>query len=1126
MKDIGLMAVANNQELQLWDVKSKAYYGMLAVVPPEFNYSRIGLVEYIKEYNKIAIVWNELTIKTENGDTVFVDRLYLYDAITLAPDTANSLEPGGMAKLLKYKYGSKAELPVLKDEMGIYRYNFNTASGQLLTINRKGEVNIYKNTLWQKMIATGARQSSIIFPAKKETAFYVTDKYTGILTEFNLQTAKKTDILNLAFIPNYGTRNNDAALLTSVTPIPSQNMICIVDSVNRLRTLETNNSRVENINLPNIKGATLVAFIPDWADSSMYAIAEAQAPPYNRISVYTNLRTGIMNSFSGGITPSFSAVSATGLDSKFKMVVSGLNEIEVDLSTLTEKNISQFTTAYDENLLIAGELEDSYFQLLKNKTDNNEIRVFKKDSSNSSLLYAQPVTLKEGEMLAGIFPLKKWYVTAKPINSDFSKNLLQFYDSTGKLLKSIDTYVPIQMLHTSWLRKQHMFSGDGRYFMLKEIRKIQPPLDSCRLRIFSADDFTLIADYLFTEASDFNPYNHFTASFTDKGNGYYFIASKAGGQGSFSNTLYHYALAEKKAEKKRETKLCLDDSCLLSFRVRNIKPNKDGTKILWFGFVPPDFSLQKESYQVALITNTETGKHQGGMNLVPMPELMSVLPFPNYMGFQFLDHIEFVRVEKGQEVPGPFLTVTPFVNVKTHELSMQYFAYDYINKTPWYYEKTNNDDCISFRLGASSYRRRQFDINYNRPDMVLSNIPGYDTLFKQLYFVAVSKRAERIPNMPEVFNTREIPTLNLEATKYNKTGSLAITVKVSTVLPVNKLYVTINGNRLEEPVSIKGSNSTAVVETVLDFDETLTNGENNIEVTAVTASGIKSLPLRFSQAHNSPDEKPDLHLLAISVGKYTGGLADLPFAVKDGRDVSTLINNFKKDTVYKNIFIDTLFDEAVSQEAVFRWIKDKRALAPSDHIILFYSGHGFLDSSLNLRLATSTTDNRWPEKNSIDYENTLKELDMSPARQKLMLIDACNSGDFDRSAVQKINEGVNKEANTNSKGIAIRHLKSMNNSFEIMQNLFSFSELGKGTVVISASGGTQSAFEAAKYKNGYFTYALKEALAEGKASDDPARRVWLFQLVKYLKQRVTEMSGGKQNPNLRISNPDLDWQIK
>ena len=72
-----------------------------------------------------------------------------------------------------------------------------------------------------------------------------------------------------------------------------------------------------------------------------------------------------------------------------------------------------------------------------------------------------------------------------------------------------------------------------------------------------------------------------------------------------------------------------------------------------------------------------------------------------------------------------------------------------------YYEKTGNDDCISFKLNNHSYRRSLFDLTFNRPDLILEQIPEHDIEFKDLFRKAVLKRGERITNKLQNFNPDE-----------------------------------------------------------------------------------------------------------------------------------------------------------------------------------------------------------------------------------------------------------------------------------------------------------------------------------------------------------------------------------
>ena len=139
-----------------------------------------------------------------------------------------------------------------------------------------------------------------------------------------------------------------------------------------------------------------------------------------------------------------------------------------------------------------------------------------------------------------------------------------------------------------------------------------------------------------------------------------------------------------------------------------------------------------------------------------------------------------------------------------------------------------------------------------------------------------------------------------------------------------------------------------------------------------------------------------------------------------------------------------------------------------------------------LHLATSST--LFDEaKKTIDFGKFLTSMDAIPSRQKLILIDACHSGDLDKRNIVSTKENTKDSSrtidSTSAKNVTLKFKNKNENAFEAMQKLFSFSEKGNVTIVFSASGGMQVAYEGAKYQNGYFTYAIKKALLYNKANE-------------------------------------------
>jgi hypothetical protein len=618
-------------------------------------------------------------------------------------------------------------------------------------------------------------------------------------------------------------------------------------------------------------------------------------------------------------------------------------------------------------------------------------------------------------------------------------------------------------------------------------------------------------------------FKRFTTAISDSTEKLYLVQLKKSGN-QYLNYLMKYDLKNSLTVAEKEFQLIINPAePTMNFYVQHIKISKKEEMVLWTASVSIKGNAGGTGiyFQGLRGTMLNDNNNQWGINMNIFPEIENVLLFNQFVAVQFEDHIQFYKWQNNMFEY--FLTLIPVYNEKTVEASALFVAYEKNFQNFNYYEKTGNEDCISFKFQNHSYRRSLFDLTFNRPDLILEQIPEHDKEFKELFRKAVLKRSERITNKLQDFKPALLPTVALKNTSYigNK-FKLALSIKSK--LPIQQIKVTINGTVVKKSTSL----NMEFGEIEYNLFEILALGENAIEVVVVNKNGLESLPLRIIQNHNKPQEKPGLHVLVVSVSEYANTSANLPFAVKDGRDMSQLFKHQLSDTLFAYIQVDTLFNKAANNYAVQQWLLQKKQTDPNDYVIVFYSGHGLLNSNKELQLATSFTQFE-ESKNTIDFSKLLSALDEIPARQKLLLIDACHSGDLDKSGIEATNKTTKEQTQTDStstKSVSLKFKKKQDNPFEAMQKLFSFSEKGNGTIVFSASGGMQVAYEGATYQNGYFTYALKEALLYNKANENNYGALWLNQLIKYTTKRVTEISNGKQTPNLRISHPDINWRIK
>jgi hypothetical protein len=263
------------------------------------------------------------------------------------------------------------------------------------------------------------------------------------------------------------------------------------------------------------------------------------------------------------------------------------------------------------------------------------------------------------------------------------------------------------------------------------------------------------------------------------------------------------------------------------------------------------------------------------------------------------------------------------------------------------------------------------------------------------------------------------------------------------------------------------------------------------------------------------------YYVGIGVNEFKDAGHNLKYCVKDVQD---LANAFAKN----NSSVDTILftNEEVTKENILS-LKTylQKNTTVNDKVIISCSSHGLLDDSLNFYLATSDVDFSKPKERGLKYEELENLLDGIPARQKLLLLDACNSGDNERMFIEK-NSGNDIAMNEQKRGEELEVANQEISSFQKMNELFVNVRNNTGSVIISAAGGLQSALEAIEVegkeiKNGAFTFSVLECLTKNNSNE-----IKVNDLKDYVEQRVEEITKGKQKPTSRQETMEIDWLVK
>ena len=448
---------------------------------------------------------------------------------------------------------------------------------------------------------------------------------------------------------------------------------------------------------------------------------------------------------------------------------------------------------------------------------------------------------------------------------------------------------------------------------------------------------------------------------------------------------------------------------------------------------------------------------------------------------------------------------------------------DYLVHTSSGYFKTKGrSNRINFFINNQPLSFSSFDLQYNRPDKVIAEIGAADTTLIQAYHAASMKRLKRS-------GYTRLDSLRVSQPRADFTNRPSIVYEQKNEI----LEIQFSGRDSLYPLSVfniwinesplYGKEGLRLMENRLQFDTSLqillSPGENRIEASVTNQAGTESyrIPLLLNY---TPVIAPKqmTHFIGIGIDQFAERSHNLQYCSKDIRD---LAKRFKK--LYgDSIRLDTLFNEAVSVENIRALRQKLMQTGINDRVIISYSGHGLLNSSYDYYLSTYKIRFDQPEINGLPYDELENLLDGIPARKKLLLIDACHSGEVDKDEMQLISTAGNQLNRQGIKGgkptFTGKTVLGMKNSFELMQSLFINVGRSTGATVIAAAAGTQFAREEGKLKNGVFTYSLLEAI-------DKYPRMQVGQLKNIISQRVVQLTNGLQQPTSRSENQAVDWRV-
>ncbi len=439
---------------------------------------------------------------------------------------------------------------------------------------------------------------------------------------------------------------------------------------------------------------------------------------------------------------------------------------------------------------------------------------------------------------------------------------------------------------------------------------------------------------------------------------------------------------------------------------------------------------------------------------------------------------------------------------------------------------------MHFLRNGKIYFFDQFDLQYNRPDIVLERIGKTPYELIQSFKRAYEKRLKKMGfNSTNFDNNRDfnVPVVQLLTDKNSisetTTPLYSVNFKASDPLyTLDRYNIFVNGvphfGTLGKSIKAESVKSKDIKENI-----TLNEGKNVIEILAMNSKGTESLKERV-EIELTTKAKKNLYLITIGVSEFANNKYNLKYASKDAKDIDAFLSKSKG---FENIYKFHLENQSASTEEIMKIKEELKKSKVDDVVLLFFSSHGVLDKNLDYYLATNNLNFADPTQNGLSYEKLESLFDGIPARQKTMFIDACHSGELDKEEIEISTKSTEVQGDiqfrdVSDNSINYKHV-GLKNSFELMKMLFSDLRRNSGTVVISAAGGAEYALESSEWNNGVFTFSLLSGLKNMDADLNKDGKVYISELQKYLNQKVQDLTQGKQTPTTRADNYLNDFVI-
>lgn len=462
--------------------------------------------------------------------------------------------------------------------------------------------------------------------------------------------------------------------------------------------------------------------------------------------------------------------------------------------------------------------------------------------------------------------------------------------------------------------------------------------------------------------------------------------------------------------------------------------------------------------------------------------------------------------------------------------TLNYFVITHDN---YYLSSTGTLKLLNFRMDNQLYAYEQFDLKYNRPDIVLERLGFAEKAKVEAFRKAYLKRIKKMGFTEDMLKDDiHLPELKIKDFEHlpadTDKSELNLEIELNdTHYKLDRINVFINDVAV---YGLAGINlrelNTSEHSRKLNIE--LAEGMNKVQISVLNQAGAESYKETVEIVYKPlKPVKHDLYLVSIGDSKYADTVYNLTYASKDATDIEAL---FQKNagSKYGAVYTYKFTDKEVTIGNIMRVKNQLMRARRDDVVIITVAGHGVLDKDLNYYLATYDMDFSNPAAKGLPYDMLESLVDGIAPLRKVILLDACHSGEVDKEEVEQLAKANTKtgEVKFRAAGAGIQKKTiGLKTAGELMNEVFTDLRKGTGATVISSASGAEYAMESDLWKNGLFTYCMLHGLKEKAADANGDGQIMLSELQNHLRLEVYRLSNGAQQPTSRIENMSMDFRV-